>query len=130
MLRNYFITALRYIIRNQIPSFIQILSLALGLTVFTMVVLYMYDELTVDRFNAEHEQVYRIEVRNRTAGGSKALHPWPLAPALLEEIPEIKHVTRTKLGQQMYLTAVDESGKPGKHLPHDKNTGSVDVCIL
>ena len=61
MIRNYFITALRNISRNRIQSFIQIISLTIGLTIFSMVTLYLYDELTVDRLNEKHEQVYRIE---------------------------------------------------------------------
>ncbi|HEC44734.1 MAG TPA: hypothetical protein ENI20_18105 [Bacteroides sp.] len=83
MLRNYFITALRYIIRNRIQSVIQITSLSIGVTFFTLVTLYLYDELTVDRLNENHEQIYRIEDLEKSIG-SKAKLPWPLAPMLLE----------------------------------------------
>jgi len=112
MIRNYFITALRNISRNRIQSFIQIISLTIGLTIFSMVTLYLYDELTVDRLNENHEQVYRIEANKR---GSKAMHPWPLAK-LLEEIPDIQDYTRINFTHDHYLTAIDESGKPGKQV--------------
>jgi putative ABC transport system permease protein len=126
MLRSYFITAFRYIIKNRIQSVIQIISLAIGLTFFTLVTLYLYDELTVDRLNENLEQVYRIEDMNKSSS-SKARLPWPLAPLLLEEIPGIQDVTRVKnAGSRSYLTVLDESGKPGKQI-FIRNSLAVDT---
>lgn len=60
MLKNYFIIALRNLARNKIYSFINIAGLSLGLACSMLIILYVKDEVSYDRFHAGVGQIYRI----------------------------------------------------------------------
>ena len=110
MLLNFLKSAYRNLVRNKVQSLIQVLSLAIGLTVFTMIVLYLYDELTVDRSNENLKQVYRIENRQAVTGNMGAVQAH-MGPVIQENIPEILQMTRMyHVGGSLNIN--DESGKP------------------
>jgi putative ABC transport system permease protein len=64
MFKNYLITALRNFKKNKIYSFINIAGLALGLTCAMLIMLWVHDELSYDRYNQNGENVYRLLFRN------------------------------------------------------------------
>lgn len=108
MFRNFLISALRNLQNNKFQSLIQILSLAVGLTVFSMIALYLYDELTVDAANKDSERIFRIE--NLNAVGTNTAIPYALGPFLQENIPEIRHMTRIHSSNPM-ITSLTDSGE-------------------
>jgi putative ABC transport system permease protein len=61
-----------------------------------MIALWVADELSFDRFHAKSAELYRVEENQFYSG--RVYHvtvtPYPLAPALKEEIPEIAEATR------------------------------------
>lgn len=96
MFKNYVIIAFRNIKRNKIFSFINITGLALGLAISSMILMYVVNELTYDRFHENHENIYRVTM-DLEAMGNKLSGPItmaPLAPLLNEEYPDIKHAAR------------------------------------
>jgi putative ABC transport system permease protein len=78
-------------LRNKVQSIIQIFSLAIGLTVFMLVMLYVYDEMTVNMTIREHEHVYRVEFTDVIDDFQV---PAALGTLLPEYIPEIESLTR------------------------------------
>ena len=60
MFKNYFKTALRNLSRNKVYSFINITGLSLGLACSMLIILYVKDEVSYDRFHAGVNQIYRI----------------------------------------------------------------------
>lgn len=66
MIRNYFIIAWRNFLRNKSQSAINIAGLAFGFTCFILIALYIFDELTYDRFYSRADQIYRV-VEHQTA---------------------------------------------------------------
>src|SRR5574338_511716 len=60
MFKNYLKTAWRNLVKNKIFSFINIIGLAIGLSCFLLISLYVIDELNYDRYNANADRVYRI----------------------------------------------------------------------
>jgi hypothetical protein len=56
MLKNYFKTALRGLRNNTTHSFINITGLALSLAVSILLLLWVNDELSYDRFNVNAQQ--------------------------------------------------------------------------
>jgi putative ABC transport system permease protein len=88
MFRNYFITALRNILGNRIQSFIQVLSLAIGITAAVLIGLYVKNELTYDRFNEKFDRIYRLEYSDHVG--------LPTAPGyqIKQAIPEVENVVR------------------------------------
>jgi len=87
MLKNYFIIALRFMIRQKGFSFINIAGLTLGIAASLLILLYVNDELSFDRFHNEPERIFRITHEGRMQG--KQIHsaytPYALAPTLQEE---------------------------------------------
>jgi len=105
MIKNYLITALRNIGRNKIYASINVLGLSLALACAMLIILYIKDEVSFDRF---HKNVNNIYVVGRTLkrpsgdisySGSTGLFQGPRFAAA---IPEIKSFVRL---QQGYIDA-------------------------
>lgn len=97
MLRNYFNVALRNLLRNKSASLIKIISLSVGMVCFSIISLFVYQELRYDRFHKNPEQVYRVVKDFVNDDGSTipdATTPPAFAPALQRELPEIAFTTR------------------------------------
>src|SRR5450755_4199745 len=96
MLKNYLKIAARNLWKNKGFSAINIIGLASGLGVCLLIVLYVVDELSYDRYNEHAASVYRIEA-DLTFNGTRfnaAVTPEPLAAALKRDYPQIKQVVR------------------------------------
>src|SRR5688572_4114259 len=97
MLRNYFMVAVRNLVRNKTATFIKIISLSVGMICFAVISLFVYHELSYDRFHEKPEQIYRVVKDFVNDDGSTvpdATTPPGLAPALWNEIPEVASATR------------------------------------
>jgi len=60
MFKNYFNIAFRNIQRNKVYSFINITGLSLGLAAAMLIILYVKDEVSYDRFQKNVSNIYRI----------------------------------------------------------------------
>jgi putative ABC transport system permease protein len=63
MFRNYFKTAFRNLKRNKAYAFINILGLSLGLASVILILLYIKDEVSYDRFHRDVDRIYRVIIR-------------------------------------------------------------------
>ncbi|HEY9259742.1 ABC transporter permease [Chitinophaga sp.] len=102
MLRNYLIAAFRNFFRSRVYSIINIAGLSLGLACAMLIILYIKDEVSYDRFHANAKQIYRIfaeaaspqgEVRRMGITGDVQ------GPLFASKIPEIKAFVRVFGGQ-------------------------------
>jgi ABC-type antimicrobial peptide transport system permease subunit len=92
MIKNYFKIALRNIIRHKAYSTINILGLAIGMTCSILILLWVQNELSYDRFHVNANQIYRITCN---AGEFKAaVNPAGMPAGLKAEIPVIKNFVR------------------------------------
>jgi len=95
MFKNYFKVALRNVIRHKAFSFINIIGLTVGLVCTILILLWVQNETSYDRFHTNADQIYRV-----MSYGTKYFKegidgtPLPLAPAVKEEIPGISGYTR------------------------------------
>ncbi|MBG0859695.1 MAG: ABC transporter permease [Bacteroidales bacterium] len=96
MLKNYFITAYRSIIKNKFYSILNIFGPAIGITCAILILLYVKEELTFDKHNKNYDRIYRLESDFNISGKATlaALVPIPMAPTLKDEYPEIKEIAR------------------------------------
>ena len=69
MLKNYFKIAWRNLMMNKTFSFINIFGLSVGLTSFLLIALYVFDELTFDKFHKNANRIYRVVESRTTAEG-------------------------------------------------------------
>lgn len=96
MLKNYLISAIRNITKSPFYAFLNIAALAVGLTTFIFIFIYVSDELTFDKYHDKHERIYRLE-SDYTIGSKHdefAIVPIPMGPALKIEYPEIEEFVR------------------------------------
>lgn len=92
MLRNYFKIALRNILCHKAYSILNIAGLAIGMACSILILLWVQDELSYDRFNTNADQLYRLTCN---AGDFKAaVSPAGMAEGLQSEMPEIKAAAR------------------------------------
>ncbi len=118
MFRNFIISAFRNLVQNKVQSIIQIFSLTIGLTIFAMITLYLYDELTVDRSNEHFEQIYRLENRERTSGSRDAVSS-AMGPIILQNIPDVLNMTRIRYETGIYISYSEEAGEPATPIAID-----------
>ncbi len=96
MFKNYLKIALRNIKRNKGYSFINIAGLAIGMACCILISIWVLDELSYDHFHPQADSLYRVEGNLDFSGRNYHVNvtPYPLAPALKEEIPDIQDATR------------------------------------
>jgi putative ABC transport system permease protein len=98
MLRNYLKTTFRNLKRQKTQSTINILGLAIGLTCCILILLFVRDELSFDKFNDNHDRIYRVTRRWLNEDGAVSLHLGfvapPIGPLLKNDFPEIEHAVR------------------------------------
>src|ERR1035437_2637540 len=97
MISICFKIALRNIKRYSVHSILNISGMAIGMTCAILILLWVQDELSYDRFHKNADDLYRvIENQNLSGGEISLLAPTPgaLALALKEEYPEIKRSAR------------------------------------
>lgn len=91
MIKNYFKTAWRNLWNNRFYSSINLLGLSIGLAVGIIILLWVKDELSYDRFHANEPQTYRV-VANVGTGSSKQAWgnvPAPIAVFGKNQVPEV-----------------------------------------
>jgi ABC-type antimicrobial peptide transport system permease subunit len=97
MLKNYFKIAIRNLFKNKLYSFVNIAGLAIGMSACILILLWVTDELSFNKFNKNYDSIFVIPQTQhyQTVGDFTVMPtPIPLAPALKSEIPEIKYATR------------------------------------
>ncbi|MBG0859493.1 MAG: ABC transporter permease [Bacteroidales bacterium] len=96
MLKNYFITAYRNIVKNKFYSVLNIFGPAIGITCAILILLYVQEELTFDKHYKNYNRIYRLESDFNISGKTTlaALVPIPMAPTLKDEYPEIREIAR------------------------------------
>jgi putative ABC transport system permease protein len=83
MIKNYFKTAWRNLIRNRTFGFINIFGLAVSMSVCLLIILIINDQNSYDDFITNHDRVYRVHTQSK-AGNTKATasSAFPLANEL------------------------------------------------
>ena len=96
MFRNYLKIAVRQLWRNRTYSLLNSIGLALGIACCLLIALYVYDEWSYDRFNANYSHIYRVVEKQKQPEGvfDVAVTPAPLAPTLAKDFPEVVQTTR------------------------------------
>jgi len=96
MIRNFIKTAFRNLLKNKGFTAINILGLALGLATCLLIVFYVTDELSFDRFNQNFSHIYRVDEEVKYNGdlSQNAVCPAPLAATLSSQFPEVENTVR------------------------------------
>ena len=96
MILSYFKIAWRNLLKNRFYSLINCTGLTVGLSVGILILLWVQDELSYDRFHKKSDVIYKLE--NRVGTGSSQ-QIWtttvaPIAEFAKRETPEVKDAVR------------------------------------
>ena len=96
MFKNYLKVAFRSLNKNRVYAFINILGLALGLTVTILVFLFIKDETSYEKHWDGYERVYRMGIKADMMGQKMdgPVSPSPMANALRTEFTDVETATR------------------------------------
>ncbi len=95
MFKNYLKIALRNLIKHKVYTLINVGGLAIGMACSILILLYVRDELSYDRYHDKAERIYRILLEMPTpVAPVTASTPIVLAPKLQSAIPEIQEIVR------------------------------------
>ena len=87
MISSYIRVAFRNLLRNKFYSIINIAGLGLGLACVFLILQYLKQELSYDRFHQNSEDIYRISWEDENP---QTRTPHPMAQALVDDFPEVK----------------------------------------
>jgi len=111
MFRNYFKTTWRNLVRNKIYSLINIAGLSIGLACAMLIILYVKDEVSYDRFHANAGNIYRIVTQGLSKNGVKGRKDpntgYLQGPRFSENIPEIKSFVRVQSNEKNIKTGTE-----------------------
>ncbi|MEZ4960964.1 MAG: ABC transporter permease [Saprospiraceae bacterium] len=113
MLQNHLKIAFRNLLKNKGFSFINLFGLTVGLACCMLIGLYIWNELSFDRYHKNADRIYRVSREFITKDGSQQLHLGhlapPFAPLLKNDFPDIEEAVRLfqtgvtfRKGDQLY----------------------------
>lgn len=98
MFKNYVTIAIRNLLKRKGFSLINITGLAIGIAVCLLIVAYVYDEFSYDRFHEKSDRIGRIVLEGYFGNSEFAVvtSPAPMAETLVADYPEVEAATRIR----------------------------------
>lgn len=107
MFKNYFKIAWRNLWKNRASSLINIIGLSTGMMCFIVILIYVKNEMSFDRYHVNADRIYRVVKDFVNTDGTKipdATTPPALSYSLKTELPEVEYATRfSPSGGRKYL---------------------------
>ncbi len=101
MLKNYLKISFRNFRRQKLYSIINVGGIAIGLACTFLILSWVKNELSYDKFHKNKDEIYRV-IFDLKSGQSAGICG-ALAPALKQEVPEIKNYARAWIGGQWQI---------------------------
>ena len=118
MLKNYFKTAFRSLVRNRNYTIINISGLAVGIAVCLIIFLIIQYQTSFDSFHSKKDRIYRVltEAHHADAGDITYAKnvPFPMPAGLKTEFPDVD-VAPIYASHNDELQVVDDNGTPVKN---------------
>lgn len=92
MFKNYLVSAIRSLKRYKLFTLLNIFGLATGMACAVLILLWVQDERSYDKFNDNAPRLYRLV--DNIAGTKAAVSPVPVAPFLKQHVAAIKDFVR------------------------------------
>jgi putative ABC transport system permease protein len=106
LFRHNLKAAYRNLLRYKIYSLINIFGLSIGLACGILILLFVRNELSYDRFHSNQKNIYRVNLSHEQSGQitSMAVTVAAVGPTMLQEFPEVTDMTRMSTGEEGYFT--------------------------
>ena len=109
MIKNYFKTALRNLLRYKGFTLLNILGLSLAITASLIIALFVHDERQYDKFIRGGENVYRFYTERNSENGNTLMTPVPpIFATYVQQYPEIESSTRILMTPGRRLIEADK----------------------
>lgn len=112
MLYNYVKIAFRSLLKFKGYASINLIGLALGLTAGILIMLYVLDELSFDKFHVKGDRLYRVNTvfMSGDSGGEGAneTNGWPVGKVLEKDFPEVEKVLYTRSASFLLINQGDK----------------------
>lgn len=119
MLLNYIKIAFRTLLKFKGYAFINLLGLALGLTTGILIMIYVLDEVSYDKFHAKSDRVYRLSTVFAAAGdpdgGGGDQNGWPVGKVLVRDFPEVEAALYTTSASFLLINHEDKRIRQKMH---------------
>ena len=111
MIKNYLKVAVRNLWRSKGFSAINIIGLAIGLASCLLILLYVLDDLSYDRFNTKFSRIYRIDADIKIGNNqfTMAVQAPVVGPALKKDYPQVEQFVRLKKHPGFLVKKRDEN---------------------
>ncbi|OQP42754.1 hypothetical protein A4H97_11350 [Niastella yeongjuensis] len=122
---NYFKTAFRSLKRNKGFTFLNLAGLTIGVAVCLLIIFYVVDETSYDRYNSNGNRIYRVntDTKINTSITSSAIAAPRVAAALRLNFPEVENTVRLLADEEVRF-------KKGDELVMEKNALFCDPSIF
>lgn len=110
MLKNYFKIAIRNLLRFKSYSIINVAGLAIGLACATLIMIWVHDEVNMDRYHEKIDHIYQVNlkfIQNGVTGYQGTVSP-VIAGILKNEYPEITDAARVGILPEVVLKTNDK----------------------
>ncbi|WP_299533500.1 ABC transporter permease [Ulvibacterium sp.] len=94
MFKNYLKISLRHIWKHKGLSLIKIVGLAMGISAFLLLALYLKHELSYDNFYPDKDRIYRVTTKYLEEGFYGVDYPAPFSKVLVNNFPEVEATGR------------------------------------
>ncbi len=118
MFKNYLKIAYRSLLKYKAYSFINIAGLSIGMACCILILLYVQDELSYDKWHENADRTFRVTREWLNDDGKTNLHLGhvapPIAPLMKQDFPEVEEIVRITGGSSS-LVSYDS-----KHFSEDR----------
>lgn len=119
MWKHYFLTAWRNLKANRLYSLLNITGLAVGLVTGIMLLFWVQNEFSFDKFHHQAKDIYKISSKVDPEGAPWSGAPGPLA-IIAQKMPTIKTLVRVLPVNHQQLSTVD----------HEKNLSDNNLAFV
>jgi putative ABC transport system permease protein len=123
MLRHFSIAFLRALKQHWQYSLINLISLSIGLAVTILILLYVFNEYSYNRFHKHSRNIYRIVLNYSQQDHTFGTYTIPAAvgPSIAKSFPELVNFCRTTLPEKGYLLYENQSFEADKIMYADSS---------
>jgi putative ABC transport system permease protein len=96
MFKSYLKTALRNLRRHRGATIIKLAGLSIGMSCCMLILVYINEELSFNKFNTHYEGIYRVNFIKQGDGETRIMAgtPDPAGPAIAQDLPQVDAVAR------------------------------------
>lgn len=132
MIKNYFKTALRILLRNRSYTAINILGLSVGIAGALVIYFVVTIQTGYDTFHTKKDRIYRMITDSDDNGRLNRNQgtPMPAAPALREYFSQIESTTRTYYAENGLITILNDRGEAPMKIQEESGLAFIEPVFF